>query len=141
MRDDNTLQQNVVAAQKRMFRLAERDYGLTRKVLHLETGIGMSTLASYVKKDATATMSIVAFVKLCRVIPDELTSLCLEPAARFVGTDIEGDGDLDALEVEASGVVHEIAKAKRDKVVTTQERGLIRDCTRRMMPSARAVAA
>lgn len=130
--------QDVISRQERMLRLAERDYDLSLRVLEAETGIPKETLSTYKHDTAMPAWTLVA---LARVIPDDLTSLMFEPIGKHVGTDETGEGDLDALEVEASGVVHEIAKAKRDKVVTPQERAKIAGLTRRMIPTARAVAA
>lgn len=128
---------DIIARQERMLRLAERDYGLTPAVIKAELGIEPGTLRTW-KRDTM--MPLAAFVRLCRIIPDELTSLVVEPAGKHIGSDEPADGCLETLDCEASGIVHEIAKAKRDKVVTPQERATIADMTRRMMPTARMVA-
>lgn len=77
-----------------MLRLAERDYDLSVKTLNAETGIPIPTLNSW-KRDTM--MPLGGFVALCRVIPDDLTSLLLEPAEKHVGTNETPDGDAHAL--------------------------------------------
>jgi hypothetical protein len=119
-----------------MFRLAERDHGLSLRALHLETQIPISTLRDW---KAGAAMPAWALFRL--PIPIELKSLIGEPYGQHIGYDETPDGDLAQLECDASGVVHEIAKAKRDGVITPRERASIADAVRRMVPVARAVAA
>src|SRR3546814_19892255 len=65
----------VEQAQIRMFDLAKRKHGITRKVLTLETGIAISTLRSY---EEGTSMPVSALVKMARVIPNELLSLMLD---------------------------------------------------------------
>jgi len=89
MADRQRLNQDVISAQERMLRLAERDHGLTPKAIFAETGIPIPTLQSW-KRDTM--MPLAGFAMLCRIIPDELTSLCLEPAGKHVGTDEITDG-------------------------------------------------
>lgn len=129
---------DVIAAQEAMLRLAERDYQLTSKRIEAETGIPAVTLRSY-KRDTMMPLS--AFVKLCRVIPDDLTSLVMEHAGKHVGTNEPGDGDIDALGREAAGFVAEKLDAEADGVVTPMERGKLKDRARRMASAALAVAA
>lgn len=126
---------NSVLAQERMFRLAERDYGLSLKALSLDTGISLSTLRDW--KRGTA-MPAWALGKL--PIPLELKSLILEPFAQHVENDEEPEGDVGDLACEASGVVHEIELARRDGVITPRERANIADAARRLVPVARGVA-
>lgn len=121
-----------------MLRLAERDYDLSIKALSLETGIPGVTLNSW-KRDVM--MPLGGFVALCRVIPDDLTSLMLEPADKHIGTNERDENDLDALTAEASGLVTGVLEAKRDGKVTPIERAHIQDKARRVAAKARAVAA
>lgn len=129
---------NVLAAQERMFRLADRDYGLTRKAICLETGISIGTLTSWTRG---VQMPLAAFVRLSKVIPDELTSLCLEAADKFVGTNSPGDGDLDALGRECASFVSEKLEAEADNVVTPIEDRKLRNRSRRVASIALKVAA
>lgn len=112
--------QLVIAAQEAMLRLAERDHGLTANRLEAETGIPAVTLRTY-RRDTM--MPLAAFVKLCRVIPDDLTSLVMEQAGKHVGTDEHGDGDVDQLGKETASYAAEWAAAKADNVIDHRDRG------------------
>lgn len=128
---------NSIALQREMFRLAEHEHGLSLAVLARTRGLSLSTLKGWREG---AAMPAWALGELA--LPDDLTSLVLSPWAKHVGSDEDGEiGDLDDLECEASGIVHEIAKAKRDRIVTPQERAKIAGMTRHMLPIARKVAA
>src|SRR3546814_2306766 len=71
----------VEQAQIRMFDLAKRKHGITRKVLNLETGIAISTLRSY---EEGTSMPVSALVKMARVIPNELLSLMLDVGGKVI---------------------------------------------------------
>src|SRR3546814_19062091 len=77
----------VEQAQIRMFDLAKRKHGITRKVLNLETGIAISTLRSYEKG---TYMPVSALVKMARVIPNELLNLMLDVVGKVIA-DAEPD--------------------------------------------------
>lgn len=124
-----------------MLRLAERDYGITAKRLHLETGIPLPTVQSWRRSTAPAVMSLRDFVLVCQVIPDHLTSLCLEASGKHVGTNEPGDGDLDALHREGAHYLAEHADAKADGVVTPMERAKLKERARRVCSVARSAAA
>jgi hypothetical protein len=128
---------DVVAQQEAMLRLAERDYGLSIKRLAAETGIGATTLRTY-KRDTMMPLGV--FVKLCAVIPDELTSLCLEVSGKHVGSNATSDEDLDALGREAAGFVAEKLEAEADGKVTPIERSKLKHRARRVVSQARKVA-
>lgn len=136
MADLSQKARNSVALQREVFRLAESEHGLSIAVLHRTRGIPSSTLKGWREGAAMPTWAVGELD-----LPDDLTSLLLSPYGKHVGTDEPEGGCLDELEVEASGVVHEIAKAKRDGRVTPQERAKIAAATRQMVPVARAVAA
>src|SRR3546814_19086942 len=72
----------VEQAQIRMFDLAKRKHGITRKVLNLETGIAISTLRSY---EEGTSMPVSALVKMARVIPNELLRLMLAVGGKELG--------------------------------------------------------
>ena len=92
-----------------MFRLAERDCGLSIKVLVLETGIPKTTLEGW--KSGT-TMPAWALGALGKAgVPDHLLSLCLAPFAKHVGTDTNGDGALDELVRETAGFTSDYLEA------------------------------
>lgn len=86
--------QAVEAGQLTMFRLAERDHGLTLKILALESGIPFGTLRTYAQGTA---MPVSALCKLSRVIPNALTSLMLDPAGKEICDAEASDTDFDDL--------------------------------------------
>lgn len=143
MADGRGTEQETLAAQSEMFRLAERDHGLTITALATETGINKSTLATYNHSNIfqRAKMPLPVFVALCRVIPDDCTSIVLAGIGKHVGTNEGGDGCLDALGREAAGYVAEKLDAEADGVVTPIERRRLRDRARRVAARAQAVAA
>lgn len=96
-----------IAKQAEMFRLAERDYGLTIAELARQSGISKSTIKGW--RDGSA-MPAWALGELG--IPDELASLVLDPFNKFVGTAGEDDGDLDALATKASEFLAEYSRAR-----------------------------
>lgn len=130
---------DILSRQATMLRLAERDCDLTLKRLEVETGIPKETLATYKRGVAMPAWVMVA---LCAIIPDELTSLMMEPAGKHIGTDESEPGDLDALGREAAEFTSQFvrAKASGDNVSPIAMAGL-RDMARRLAPKARAVAA
>jgi hypothetical protein len=87
--DNITLRQQ--AEQKRVFRLAQRDHGLTLKAISLDAKLGYTTIQSYAKGEAV--MSIASLFKLIGVIPDELLSLLLPDGRQIVQAPEEIDHD------------------------------------------------
>ena len=79
------------AEQARVFRLAQRDHGLTLKAISLDAGIGYTTVQSYAKGEAV--MSIASLFKLVGVVPDELLSLLLPDGRQIVQAPEEIDHD------------------------------------------------
>jgi hypothetical protein len=79
------------AGQERVFRLAQRDHGLTLKAISLDSGLGYTTVQSYAKGEAV--MSIAGLFKLVGVIPDELLSLLLPDGRQIVQAPEEIDHD------------------------------------------------
>lgn len=112
LRDRDGTKQDVLSNQERMLRLAERDFGITTKVIVAETGIPLSTVQSWRRSNLPVGMSLGDFVLVCRVIPDSLTSLCLEPSAKHIGTNGDDEGDLDAVASHAGEFAHEYQKAR-----------------------------
>lgn len=127
---------DFVARQERMLRLAERDHDLSIKALSAETGIPEVTLRTY-KRDTMMPLS--AFVKLCAVIPDDLTSLILEPAGKAVCSPESTDGDIDELAHETSALTFEILDAKRDGKIDHVERERIKDRARKVEAVSRRI--
>jgi hypothetical protein len=137
------LARNSVLAQERMFRLAERDFGLSIKALHLETEIPVTTLQGW--KNGT-TMPAWAMGALGRAgVPDHLLSLLLNPFARHVGTDTNGDGTLDELARETAGFTSDYLEATAPTSpggpnVIPMEKAKLSERALRVCSKARAVA-
>jgi len=128
--------QNIISRQEHMFRLAERDYGLTIAMLSAETGISKNTMLMW-KKDTA--MPAYALVMLSAIIPDELTSLMYEPVGKHIGSDgADDDGDIDALARDCSRYTAEYLSA--DKPRTPQQIANLQDIARRIAGVARRVS-
>lgn len=129
-----------------MFRFAERDHGLSLTRLHLHTGIPATTLKGW---QTGAAMPAWALGKLGGDggIPDHLLSLVLEPFRRHVGTDEDGQGDLDTAALDCSAFAASVAKARHPAspggiAIVPQECAGIVPLARQAIGSARrAVAA
>lgn len=107
MRRNSETIQTVKATQQRIFRLAERDHGLTRKAISLDSGINYDSVCNYAKGETE--MSVSALVAMVGVIPDELLSLLL-PEGRVIVRAPEGLNH-DQLEEAARDYIAEKAKA------------------------------
>lgn len=125
MIDPDGTKHDVLAQQEAMLRLAERDFGMTAKRIAAETGIPLSTVQSWKRALAPAQMALGDFVAVCRILPDHLTSLCLEPAGKQVIGDGDGDELLDALLVEAAGYTAEHVARAADGKICHQDRAAL----------------
>lgn len=125
-------------AQRRLFRLAERDHGLSLKAIGLDGNIPYSTLRTYASGEAI--MPVPAVLKLVDVLPDYLLSYLFEPAGRLLTVKDGEDGDLDELGREAAGFVAEYVDAKSDGKVTPIENARLRQRAMRLNNSAAKVA-
>lgn len=112
MAADDRITLLVREAQRRIFRLAERDQGLSLKAINLDSGIPYNTIRSYASGEAV--MPVPAMLKLVGVIPDELLSQLLDPVKRcLMPTDTGDDPDLDALGEDAAAVEAEVRRARK----------------------------
>lgn len=101
---DGEISQSVNAAQMRMFDLAYRKHGFSRKILHLETGIPLSTLKSW---EGGISMPIEGAVLIAgaKGFPNELLSLLFEPAGKTVSDSDQDETDIDDLALSALDVL------------------------------------
>lgn len=131
----------TLRAQERMFRLAERDNGLSLKAISLDSGIPYDTIRSYAgHKGSQAMMPVSAVNKLAGVIPDDLLSHLFEPSDRHLAENGDEDFDADALGRETAGFTAEYVDAKSDGVVTPIERSRLRNRARRVARAAGVAA-
>ncbi len=101
--------QAVEAGQLAMFRLAERNHGLSLKILSLESGIPHGTLRSYAQGTA---MPVSALVKLSGVIPNELISFMLDPGGKVLADAEQDETDIDDLARAAVDILQRYVSAR-----------------------------
>jgi hypothetical protein len=94
-----------------MFRLAERDHGLSINLLAKKLKLGRSTIKGWANG---TVMPAWALFKLGKEggVPDDLLSLVGEPFTRHVGTDEDGDGDLDTAGLDAGEFQSAVQRAR-----------------------------
>lgn len=133
-----------VSAQERMFRLAERDFGLSLPILSADTAIPLTTLRGW---KGGATMPAWAIGALGEAgVPDYLLSLVLRPFDRVVDHERPGDGALHEAATEAIGFGHEFLEATSPnsdggQAVTPREAARLSERALRTSAKLRAVAA
>ena len=140
----NALARNSIRLQERMFRLAERDFGLSIPVLAHETGIPKATLQSW--KNGTTMPAWALFAIGHAGVPDYLTSLVASPFGKVVGTDAHDDDALHEAVTAASEVVTEYLVAQSPEseggpAITPRERSRIGEKAERAGGKLRAVGA
>jgi hypothetical protein len=140
MTDTRGTEQETKARQGELFRLAERDYGLTLDALATETGLSALKTYNHSNIFARAKMPLWVFIRLCAVIPDDVSSVMLEPVGKRVAS-VDGGDDLDALAVEAGDYAHEYGKARHPAspggvAIVPQEAATLHDIRRRMTARA-----
>lgn len=135
-------EQETKAAQKEMFRVAEHDYGLTLAAIESEAGLREGALKPYNHSNifARAKMPLWIFVRLCKVLPDDVTSLCVAVGGKRITSD-EGGDDLDALAIEAADFAHQYSRARHPAspggtTIVPQEAASLHDIRRRMTARA-----
>ena len=142
MAHDCSETQSILAAQQTMFRLAERDHGITQKLIHLETGMSLSAIGQYARGESA--MSGPAIRKLARMeqFPTGLLSLLFDGTGRHVADDASDEPDFDAIGLEANGVAGEVAKARsKDSPGGTNIVPIEKDAIRNRVRSFNAKAA
>lgn len=128
-----------IEAQRDMFRLAEKEEGLSLAVIAQRSPLKLGTLKGW--RDGAAMPAWALGALGAAGVPDHLLSLLLEPYAKHVGSDETDDGDLDALGREGAHFLAEKADAEADGVVTHIERSKLKGRARRIAGVARRAAA
>lgn len=141
MTDTRGTEQETKAAQAELFRLAERDYGLSIATLAKETGLSESALKSYNHSNifARAKMPLWVFVQLCKVIPADVASVMLTPADKCVLPLLPDDDDLDKLTAEAVAFAADKLQREADGVVCHIDRKALAERARRLAVKSAAV--
>lgn len=105
------ISQAVNMAQMHMFDLAYRRHGYSRKIIHLETDIPLSTIKSY---EEGTTMPIDAVVKVAAIkgFPNELVSLLFMPADKMIGDSDPEETDIDDAALAAIDLLQRYVKAR-----------------------------
>jgi hypothetical protein len=119
---------NSVAAQQEMFRLAQKECGLSMRAISEISGISFSTLKGW--RDGSA-MPAWAIGELGEAgVPDHLLSMVTAPWRRSVLTDEETDADLDDAAEAADEFATSVRRARSPKspggtAIVPQERAEI----------------
>lgn len=102
-------------------------------------------VASWAHPQRPAAMPVHGFVRLLPHIPDDLTTLLVDPAGKHIGTNKQAENDIHTLLSDAAELNNEGVKAMHPDSpggvhIVPSERGRIRDISRRIAPRARRVA-
>lgn len=113
------LREKTLEAQRDIFRLAEREHDLPRKVISAKSHISYDALGTYSRGEHV--MPITEVLRLFDIIPDYLLSRLLAPVGRIFAVEEGSDGDMDELGREAAGFVAEYVDCKSDGKITPIE--------------------
>lgn len=91
MQHDCSITQRLLRRQKTMFRLAERDYGITHKEVHHETGMSLSAIGQYARGETAMGGPAILKLAAWKDFPADLLTLLFDGTNRVVCN--EGDGD------------------------------------------------
>lgn len=133
------LREITLETQGDIFRLAERDHGLARKVISSKSGIEYDALGTYARGEHV--MPLTEVLKLCDVVPDYLLSRFFDPVGRHLVPNAERDGDLEEVVREAAGLTNDYVHAATDGRVTPIERAKMRQQVTRLAMTATAASA
>jgi hypothetical protein len=123
----------VLEAQKRIFRLAERDHGLRLKTISMDSGIPYNSVRGYASGETV--MAVPAMLKLVGVIPDDLLSHMLDPVGRHIAENETDDGDHDTL---ASNCIDFASSHARARHPLSPKGVEIADCEDKELRASRA---
>ena len=113
MANGDRITAEVLKAQNRIFRLAQRDHGLTLKAISIDSGIPYNTIRCYAGNNAEqSVMSIPALIKLIGVIPDDLLSQLLELGDRHLEKDEDEDSEYDDLADHGDNLARLVRQAR-----------------------------
>lgn len=124
-----------------MFRVAERDYGLTQKLIHLETGMGLSTIGQYARGETAMGGEAILKLASWSDFPSALLSILFEGTGRLITDETDSDDDdLAALAREGAGMASDYMDAAADGKITPIEKARLVQRATRMTHKARRIA-
>ena len=84
-------------------------------------------------------MPLWVFIRLCKVIPDDVTSIMVEPAGKCILSLLPQDDDLDRLTAEAVEFAADKLRREADGVVCHIDRAALAERARRLAVKSAAV--
>lgn len=136
MASDCAITHRLLSRQRTMFRLAASQHGFSQKVIHLETGMGVTTIGQYARGETA--MSGPAIIKLSSIkdFPAALLSdLLFDDLPRCVVNVGGDDGDHDTAAEHCDNVASLVRRARSPNSPAGVE---IADCEDREIRVARA---
>jgi hypothetical protein len=132
-----------VAAQAEMFRRAAAEEGLSIPAIAKRSPLSASTLKGW--RDGAAMPAWAIGALGAAGLPDHLLSLVLEPFGKHVGSDEDGEGDLDTAGLDAGEAQQAIQRARHPAspggvAIVPQERAVIVPLLKRSAASSRKAA-
>lgn len=142
MCDKHAEQQDYIDLQREMF-AAARNRGLPPALLAKRSGLNATTVNSWANGTA---MPAWCFSILCRFLPDEISSMMMEPSDKRIVPVVVDDTALDDLACEAIQLGAEYSRARHPEspggvAIVPQEREPMRARARRVGSLAAAVVA
>lgn len=128
-----------IEAQRELFRLAEKECGLSIAVIAKRSPLKTGTLKGW--RDGAAMPAWAIGALGTAGVPDHLLSLVLDPFGKHVRNNETDDGDLETLGREGAHYLADKADAEADGVVTPIEKSKLKERARRIAGVARKAAA
>lgn len=141
---DDRITALVLEAQQRIFRLADRDFGLSLKSISLDSGIPYNSIRGYAS--GHTVLPVPALLKLVGVVPDALLSHLLDPVERHIAPNDNNDSDLDELADAADELAADVRRARHPNspggvnIVPIERSGIVGKA-KRFGATAKAVSA
>lgn len=132
-----------VEAQRELFRLAAKEEGLTIPAIAARSPLKESTLKGW--RDGSAMPAWALGALGAAGVPDHLLSLVLASYGKHVGTDEDGEGDLDTAALDAGELQQAVQRARHPNspggvAIVPQERGEIIPLVQKSVASGRRAA-
>lgn len=136
--------QDSIEAQREMFRLAEKECGLSLSVIAARSPLKLPTLKGWRNGAAMPAWAVGALGDAG--VPDHLLSLVLAPFGKHVGSDEDGEGDLDTAALDAGEAQQAVQRARHPAgpggvAIVPQEKAEIIPLVRRAVGSGRRAIA